>query len=41
VFDGNTHYINAAVLNGRYEFRNRPLTIDWDPETNEIEFVND
>jgi hypothetical protein len=28
-------------LNGRYEFRNRPLTIDWDPETNEIEFVND
>jgi len=39
VFDGNTHYINAAVLNGRYEFRNKPLTIDWDPETNEIEFV--
>jgi hypothetical protein len=39
VFDGTTHYINAAVLNGRYEFRNRPLTIDWDPETNEIEFV--
>jgi Icc-related predicted phosphoesterase len=41
VFDGTTHYINAAVLNGRYEFRNKPLTIDWDPETNEIEFVND
>jgi Icc-related predicted phosphoesterase len=41
VFDGHTHYINAAVLNGRYEFRNKPLTIDWDPETNEIEFVND
>jgi Icc-related predicted phosphoesterase len=40
VFDGNTHYINAAVLNGRYEFRNKPLTIDWDPETNEIEFVD-
>jgi len=39
VFDGNTHYINAAVLNGRYEYRNKPLTIDWDPETNEIEFV--
>jgi predicted phosphohydrolase len=40
VFDGSTHYINAAVLNGRYEFRNRPLTIDWDPETNELEFVD-
>ena len=39
VFDGNTHYINAAVLNGRYEYRNKPLTIDWDPVTNEIEFV--
>lgn len=40
VFDGNTHYINAAVLNERYEFRNRPLTIDWDPETNELEFID-
>lgn len=40
VFDGNTHYINAAVLNGRYEFRNKPVTIDWDPETNELEFVD-
>jgi len=40
VFDGNTHYINAAVLNGRYEFRNKPLTVDWDPETNELEFVD-
>ena len=39
VFDGTTHFINAAVLNGRYEFRNKPLTIDWDSETNEIEFV--
>ena len=40
VFDGNTHYINAAVLNGRYEYRNKPVTVDWDPETNELEFVN-
>ena len=40
VFDGNTHYINAAVLNGRYEYRNKPITVDWDPETNELEFVN-
>ena len=40
VFDGNTHFINAAVLNGRYEFRNKPITVDWDPETNELEFVD-
>lgn len=39
VFDGSTHFINASVLNDRYEFRNKPLTIDWDSETNEIEFV--
>lgn len=39
VFDGNTHYINAAVLNGRYEYRNKPITVDWDPVTNEIEFI--
>jgi predicted phosphohydrolase len=40
VFDGNTHYINAAVLNGRYEFRNKPITVDWDPKTNELVFVD-
>jgi Icc-related predicted phosphoesterase len=40
VFDGTTHYINAAILNDRYEFRNKPLTVDWDPETNELEFVD-
>jgi Icc-related predicted phosphoesterase len=40
VFDGTTHFINAAVLNGRYEYRNKPVTVDWDPETNELEFVD-
>jgi predicted phosphohydrolase len=39
VFDGNTHFINAAVLNGRYEYRNKPVTVDWDPETNELDFI--
>jgi predicted phosphohydrolase len=39
VFDGNTHYINAAVLNDRYEYRNRPVNVIWDTETNEMEFV--
>jgi hypothetical protein len=40
VFDGTTHFFNASVLNDRYEFRNKPITIDWNPETNEIEFVD-
>jgi len=39
VFDGDTHYINAAVLNERYEYRNKPITVDWDEKTNELTFV--
>jgi predicted phosphodiesterase len=39
IFNGETHFFNAAVLNDRYEFRNKPMTIDWDSETNTIEFV--
>ena len=39
VFDGDTHYINAAVLDGNYIFKNKPVTFEWDPITNELEFV--
>lgn len=39
VFDGNTHFINASVLNERYEFRNKPVNVLWDVETNDLEFV--
>lgn len=38
-FDGTTHYFNAAVLNERYLYANKPIQIDWDPETNEITFL--
>jgi predicted phosphodiesterase len=38
-FDGNTHYFNAAVLDEHYAFTQKPLTVDWNPETNEIEFL--
>ena len=38
-FDGNTHYFNASILDERYEYRNKPMTIDLDLETREIEFV--
>ena len=40
IFDGETHYINASVLNEQYNYTNKPLTVDWDPETNEIEFLD-
>lgn len=39
VFDGHTHFINASVLNERYEFSNRPILVDWDPETNTLDFL--
>jgi predicted phosphodiesterase len=34
-----THFINASVLNERYELVNKPITADWDPQTNELEFL--
>lgn len=40
VFDGNTHYINASVLDERYYYTQKPLTVDWDPVTNELVFVD-
>lgn len=38
-FHNGTHFFNASILNERYEYVNRPVTFDWDPETNEITFV--
>jgi len=38
-FDGDTHYINAAVLDENYNFTQKPLTVDWNKNTNEIEFL--
>jgi hypothetical protein len=38
-FDEGTHFFNAAVLNEKYKYANKPITIDWDPETNELEFI--
>lgn len=38
-FDGDTHYFNAAVLGERYTFENPVMSVEWNPETNEIEFL--
>ena len=38
-FDGNTHFINASVLNEAYQYTNKPITIDWNQETNEVTFL--
>jgi Icc-related predicted phosphoesterase len=39
-FDGDTHYFNAAVLDESYNFTQKPLTVEWNKETNEIEFLD-
>ncbi len=38
-FDGITHHFNASVLNEQYAYTNKPFTIDWDKEANEITFL--
>ena len=38
-FDGTTHFFNAAVLDERYNFTQKPLSVEWDPKTNELNFV--
>jgi hypothetical protein len=38
-YANGTHYFNAAVLDERYEYKQKPFTFDWNRETNEIEFI--
>jgi Icc-related predicted phosphoesterase len=38
-FHNGTHFFNASILNERYEYVNKPVTFDWNPETNEIIFI--
>lgn len=38
-FHNGTHFINAAVLDEQYRVVNKPLTINWNPETNELNFI--
>ena len=38
-FNGHTHFINASVLDEQYRYMNAPLNIEWDPITNEINWL--
>lgn len=38
-FLNGTHFFNASILNEDYKYTNKPITFDWDPETNEITFL--
>lgn len=35
----HTHFFNASVLNENYVMEYKPITIDWNPKTNEIEIL--
>jgi Icc-related predicted phosphoesterase len=39
VFKDGTHFFNAAVLDEQYEYTQKPMTFDWDKDTNTIEFL--
>ena len=39
VFKDGTHFFNASVLDEQYEYTQKPMTFDWDKDTNTIEFV--
>jgi predicted phosphodiesterase len=38
-FKDGTHFFNASVLDERYEYTQKPMTFDWDKETNTITFI--
>ena len=39
-FNGDTHYFNASVLNERYKYEYKPMTIDWYPVNNDVKFID-
>jgi Icc-related predicted phosphoesterase len=39
MFNGDTHFINASALNEKYDYVNKPLTVEWDPMTNNLDFL--
>lgn len=38
-FQNGTHFFNASVLDEQYEYTQKPLTFDWDKETNTVKFL--
>ena len=40
IFNGDTHFFNAAVLDESYHYTQKPLTFDWDPIKNKVVFLD-
>lgn len=39
VFKNGTHFFNASVLDEQYKYTQKPITFEWNPKTNEINFM--
>jgi Icc-related predicted phosphoesterase len=40
IFNGDTHFFNASVLDERYSYTQKPMTIDGDPIENKVVFLD-
>lgn len=38
-YNESTHFLNASVLNERYDYQNAPMTVEWNKEINGLIFV--
>lgn len=38
-FENDTHFINASVLNEQYMYKQSPVSITWEKETNKLNFI--
>jgi len=40
IYNGDTHFFNASVLDESYHYTQKPMTIDWDPIENKVVFLD-
>ena len=38
-FKNGTHFFNASVLDEQYEYTQKPMTFNWNPDTNTVDFI--
>jgi len=38
-YHNGIHFINASMLDDRYEYIRNPITFDWNPKTNKLDFI--
>jgi Icc-related predicted phosphoesterase len=38
-FKDGTHFFNASVLDEKYEYTQKPMTFNWNPDNNTVEFI--